>query len=89
MRPSVQPFLWKWVLFAWEWKIISISKAEHLLPRFDTEAREDSETAYCVEWIRVLSVSTLIEIDLKIIFGDMLDMKQALQSCHFEFLQRG
>ena len=30
MRPSVQPFSWKWVLFAWEWKIISISKAEHL-----------------------------------------------------------
>ena len=28
-RPSAQPFLWKWVLFAWEWKIISISKAEH------------------------------------------------------------
>ena len=24
------PFLWKWVLFTWEWKIISISKAEHL-----------------------------------------------------------
>jgi len=30
MRPSAQPFLWKWVLFAWEWKFISISKAEHL-----------------------------------------------------------
>ena len=30
MRLSAQPFLWKWVLFAWEWKIISISKAEHL-----------------------------------------------------------
>ena len=30
MRPSAQPFLWKWVLFAWEWKIISTSKAEHL-----------------------------------------------------------
>ena len=29
MRPSAQTFLWKWVLFAWEWKIISISKAEH------------------------------------------------------------
>ena len=22
--------VWKWVLFAWEWKMISISKAEHL-----------------------------------------------------------
>ena len=30
MRLGGQPFLWKWVLFAWEWKIISISKAEHL-----------------------------------------------------------
>ena len=30
MRPSAQPFIWKWVLFAWEWKITSISKAEHL-----------------------------------------------------------
>ena len=34
-RPSAQPFsaqcqLWKWVLFAWEWQIISTSKAEHL-----------------------------------------------------------
>ena len=30
MRLRAQPFLWKWVLFAWEWKVISISKAEHL-----------------------------------------------------------
>ena len=30
MRPSSQPFLWKWVLFAREWKITSISKVEHL-----------------------------------------------------------
>ena len=30
MRLSAQAFLWKWVLFAWEWKMISISKAEHL-----------------------------------------------------------
>ena len=30
MRPSAQPFFWKWVLFAWEWKIIFISKTEHL-----------------------------------------------------------
>ena len=33
-RLSAQPFLWKWVLFVWEWKIISlacsISKVEHL-----------------------------------------------------------
>ena len=30
MRPSAQTFLQKWLLFAWEWKTISISKAEHL-----------------------------------------------------------
>ena len=30
MRLGAQPFLWKWVLFAWESKMISISKAEHL-----------------------------------------------------------
>ena len=29
-RLGAQPFLWKWVLFAWEWKIIFISKVEHL-----------------------------------------------------------
>ena len=30
MRPRAQRFFWKWVLFAWEWKVIFISKAEHL-----------------------------------------------------------
>ena len=30
MRPSAQLFLWKWVIFAWKRKVISISKAEHL-----------------------------------------------------------
>ena len=30
MRLGAQPFLWKWVLFVLEWKMISISKAEHL-----------------------------------------------------------
>ena len=29
MRLCAQPFLWKRVLFAWEWKTIFISKAEH------------------------------------------------------------
>ena len=29
MRLGAQPFLWKWVLFAWEWKMISVSKADH------------------------------------------------------------
>ena len=31
MRLSAQTFLWKWVLFAWEWNIISTSNAEHLI----------------------------------------------------------
>ena len=31
MRRSAQPFLWKWVLFSREWKIIFISKAEQLI----------------------------------------------------------
>ena len=29
-RLGAQPSSWKWVLFAWEWKMISISQAEHL-----------------------------------------------------------
>ena len=29
-RPSARFFLWKWGLFAQEWKIIAVSKAEHL-----------------------------------------------------------
>ena len=29
MRLGAQPFLWKWVLFAWELKKVSIRKAEH------------------------------------------------------------
>jgi len=48
MRLGAQPFLWKWVLFAWEWKMISISKAEHLYPRFEIAARGNPENmAYC------------------------------------------
>ena len=30
IRPSAEPFLWKWVPFAWEWKINSTSKTEHV-----------------------------------------------------------
>ena len=44
MRLGAQPFLWKWVLFAWEWKMISISKAEHL-PSFWNRGRGKSEMA--------------------------------------------
>ena len=38
MRLGTQPFLWKWDLFAWDWKMISISKAYSTYPRFETEA---------------------------------------------------
>ena len=36
MRLGAQPFLWKRVLFAWESKMISISKAEHLPSYWNT-----------------------------------------------------
>jgi len=45
LGPSAQPLLWKWVLFAWEWKIMSISKAEHLTS-FGYRGPENSEMAY-------------------------------------------
>ena len=45
MRLGAQPFLWKWVLFEWEWKMISISKAEHL-PSFWNRGPGNSEMAY-------------------------------------------
>ena len=50
MRQGAQPFLQKWVLFAWEWKMISISKAEHL-PSFWTEAPRNSEMAYSYSFL--------------------------------------
>ena len=50
MRPSAQPFLWKWVLFAWEWKMISISKAEHL-PSFSN--RSPGELGNGLFWIHL------------------------------------
>ena len=37
---GAQPFLWKWVSFALEWKIISISKAEHLASFWNRGPRE-------------------------------------------------
>ena len=40
LRSSAKPFLWKWVLFAWEWKIIFTSKAEHLTSFWYRNPRE-------------------------------------------------
>ena len=51
MRPSAKPFLWKWVLFVWEWKIISISKAVHLTS-FWYRGPVNSEMAYRVHVTR-------------------------------------
>ena len=63
MRLGAQPFLWKWVLFAWEWKMISISKAEHL-PSFWNRGPGQLGNGLLVS----LSVFSLIEaIGLKIL----------------------
>ena len=39
-RPSAEPFMWKWALFAWKWKIIFISKAEHLASPWNRGLRQ-------------------------------------------------
>ena len=46
MRLGAQSFLWKWVLFTREWKMISISKAEHLTS-FWNRGQGNSEMVYC------------------------------------------
>ena len=48
MRLGAQPFLWKWVLFAWEWKPFPYQRLS-TYPRFETEARGNSDMAYCVQ----------------------------------------
>ena len=54
VRPSAQHFLWKRVLFAWERKIISISKAEQLTS-FWYRGRGNSEMPHC-QWDQVVTV---------------------------------
>ena len=46
MRQSPQLFLWKWVLFAWECKIISISKAAHLTSFWYRGLREHGHSPF-------------------------------------------
>ena len=53
MRPSAQPFLWRWVLFAWEWKTISIWKAEHLTSFLYRGPGGNWEMAY---WMHILDL---------------------------------
>ena len=66
MRPSAQLFLWKWVLLAWEWDIISISKAEDLTRRFDTEAWGTRKWPiwehFRLTGVRILVVSSKLQI---------------------------
>ena len=49
MRLGAQPFSWKWVLFAWEWKMISISKAEHPPSFWNRGPRELGNGLLCSE----------------------------------------
>ena len=43
---GAQPFIWKWVQFACDWNLISISKMG-TKTRFEKEANSNSEMAYC------------------------------------------
>ena len=47
MRPSAQPFLRKWVLFVWEWKMVSISKAEQIISFWYRGPRELGNGLLC------------------------------------------
>ena len=68
MRLGAQPFLWKWVSFAWERKMISTSKAEHLPSFWNRGPRELGNSLLhlwyaCSLCCKVLSV--IGRIDLK------------------------
>ena len=52
-RPSAQHFFWKWVLFAWERKSISVSKAEQLTS-FWCRGPGNSAMAYC-QWDQMVT----------------------------------
>ena len=61
MRRSGQPFSWKWVLLAREWKIIFISKAEHLTSFWHRGSGGNSEMAY---WLTGASLRNLLNFVL-------------------------
>ena len=47
---SAKPFLWKWLWFAWEWNCMQSSFSYERFrtqTRFEREAQENSEMAYC------------------------------------------
>ena len=54
MRLGSQPFMWKWVLFAWEWKMISISKAEHLPSFWNRDPGKLGNGLYLARLLEVL-----------------------------------
>ena len=58
MRLGAQPFLWKWVLFAPEWKMISISKAEHL-PSFWNWSQGELGNGPLITWSEKRCVQAL------------------------------
>ena len=90
MRPSAQPFLWKWVLFAREWKIISMSKAEHLTSFWCRGLGELSNFISDVKWI-LQQLSDFYRTDWsKAMFSkstDHLNNVTVPQSAISEFLQ--
>ena len=68
MRLGAQLFLWKWVLFAWEWKIISISKVEHLPSFWNRDPGELGNGLLLVVWstksLAILCDSSFTEVHL-------------------------
>ena len=55
-------FLWKPVLFAWEWKMISLSKAEHLNSFWNRGSGELGNGLIVIFWMGIVSVMTTIVI---------------------------
>ena len=52
MRLGAQPFLWKWVLYAWKWKWFPDQRLS-TYPRFETEACGNSQMAWKVDVTRL------------------------------------
>ena len=76
MRPSAQPFLWKWVLFAWEWKINSLSKVEHLNSFWYRDPRELGNGLF-IEDIKLVNK---IQIENTLMGIEIVDCEQSLFS---------
>ena len=86
---GAEPFLWKWVLFAWEWKMISISKAEHL-PSFCSSAmsRNAQRQGYVVGWMckpPLPQEKSPLAPQLKSLFGDSCLYEEISLSQYFHW----